>query len=152
MKSALPWFLAAALLVTPGCIVVLVRGDLDEELLGDDEGFQELRQALEGCLVDPEYDLDLSASPWHSEAEWTVRYAGTDAEGHTAFAKAKEAVLQRIEREGGVLTEQSEGPHEWSCTFEMDGEACEASVRLVENASEDPERPHQLEVVWEEDD
>jgi hypothetical protein len=60
-------------------------------------------------------------------------------------------VLARIEREGGTVTEQhDDGPHAWSCSFRLDDDPGEASVRLVENADEDDERPHQLEVVWEE--
>ena len=160
MKSTLPWLLAAPLfLLAPGCIFVHVRGDLDElwdDLEDEDDDahdFRELKEALEGCLIDPAYDFDLTASPWHAEVEWTVRYAGTGAEGHAAFARAKEAVLRRIQREGAVVTaEANEGPHAWSCEFERDGDDGEASVRLVENANEEGERPHQLEVVWEEDD
>jgi hypothetical protein len=148
--------LAASLLLAPACIIVHVRGDLDEELLGDDDGaveFAELEQALDGCLVDPEYDLDIAASPWHTEAEWTVRFAGSAEVGHAAFARTREAVLRRIERQGGTLTaEDNQGPHLWTCTFELDGEEGEASVRLVENAREHSGRPHQLKVAWEEDD
>lgn len=153
MKT-LPFLLATSLLLAPGCIIVHVRGDLDGEILGDGDNasdFRELAQALEGCLVDPEYGLEISASPWHAQAQWRVRYAGTGVEGHAAFAKAKEAVLRRIEREGAVVTEQAnEGPHAWSCSFELHDEEGEASVRLVENAHEDSDRPHLLEIAWEE--
>lgn len=154
MKSPLPWVLGTLLfLVSPSCVFVRVTGDL-EELFEDgdhESGFRELSQALAGCLADPDYDLDLVVSPWHTEAEWTVRYASAGSDGHAAFHKAREAVLARIEREGGHVTEQrDDGPHAWSCTFQMDEDPGEASVRLVENADEDDERPHQLEVVWEE--
>jgi hypothetical protein len=157
MKRLLSSILAALLAYTaPGCIYVRVTGDLDEELWDDGEdttGFQELSTALEGCLADPQYDLDLSASPWRSEAEWTVRYASAGSDGHAAFRKAREAVLQRIEREGGRVTEEHEdGPHDWTCSFRIDGEPGEASVRLVENAHSGDEHPHQLEVSWEEAD
>lgn len=158
MKNSLSWLFTGFLLAcSTGCIYVRVTGDLDEEFWGDGDGdtsgFQDLSQAVEGCLADPEYDLDLEASPWHTEAEWTVRYASAGSDGHAAFRKAKEAVLARIEREGGTLTEQhADGPHAWSCSFELDGEPGEAAVRLVENADEDDERPHQLEVSWEESD
>jgi hypothetical protein len=82
-----------------------------------------------------------------------VRYRNDGSDGHTAFRRAKQAVLARIERQGGTITEQHEdGPHAWSCSFRVDGEPGEASVRLAENASEDEERPHQLEVSWEEAD
>ncbi|NOT28863.1 MAG: hypothetical protein HOP15_00280 [Planctomycetes bacterium] len=157
MKNSLSWLLAGWLLFgSTGCIYVRVTGDLDEGFWRDDEGgagFHELKAAVGTCLADPEYDLDLAANPWRSEAEWTVRYASEGSDGHAAFHKAKEAVLARIEREGGTVTEQQDdGPHSWSCSFRLNGEPCEASVRLVENAGEDDERPHQLEVVWEESD
>jgi hypothetical protein len=156
MKSPLPWLLATLLCSTPACIIVHVRGDLDEEFLGESDhaqGFRDLKQALEGCLTDPEYDLDLSATPWHTQAEWTVRYAGTGSDGHAAFTRAREAVLRRIEHQGGTLTgETHDGPHAWSCSFLLDGDEGEASVRLAENTGEDEDRPHRLEVVWEEDD
>lgn len=157
MKTTASWLLSGLLLLgTPGCIYVRVTGDLDEDFWGeggDESGFQELSQAVEGCLVDPEYDLDLEASPWHTEAEWTVRYASEGSDGHQAFRKAREAVLGRIEREGGSVTAQrDEGLHAWSCSFRLDGEPGEASVRLVENAHEGEARPHQLEVRWEADD
>lgn len=153
MKPSGSWLLTALLALTPGCIIVHVRGDLDGELFGDDDGreFQELVQSLEGQLEDAEYDLDVSASPFHAEAEWTVRYAGTG--GHAAFVQAREAVLRRIQREGGVVTrETSQGPHAWSCVFEVEGEKGEASVRLREDAEAGERRPHELRVVWEEPD
>lgn len=156
MKNPLALALACLLaLATSGCVFVHVRGDFDEFLGdGDDEsGFLELSHALEGCLADPHYDLALVASPWRTEAEWTVRFAGAGSDGHAAFHKAREAVLARIQREGGAVTEQrDEGAHAWSCVFRMDGDPGEASVRLVENADEGEERPHRLEVVWEESD
>jgi hypothetical protein len=157
MKKSLSWLLAGFLLLgCPGCIYVRVTGDLDEEFWGDEDdqmGFHELDAALEGCLADPAYDLDLETNPWHTEAVWTVRYAGAGSDGPAAFHKAKEAVLKRIEREGGQLTEQrDDGPHAWSCSFRIDDEPGEASVELLENAGEDDERPHQLEVSWEESD
>jgi hypothetical protein len=157
MKNTLSWLLASFLaLSAPGCIFVHVTGDLDEEFWGDDEdmtGFHELSAAVDGCLVDPAYDLDLDASLWRKEAAWTVRYASEGSDGPGAFHKAKEAVLKRIEREGGTLTEQhDDGPHVWSCSFRIDDEPGEASVALVEGAREDDARPHQLEVTWEQSD
>ncbi len=155
MKNPLCWILAGVLLLAPGCIYVRVTGDHDLwDDDGDDEsGFHELSQALEGCLADPKYDLDLESNPWHTEAEWTVRYASAGSDEHAAFRKAREAVLARIERRGGTVTTQNdEGPHAWSCSFRLDGEPGKASVRLHEKAVEDSERPNQLEVVWEESD
>ncbi|HEX6884630.1 MAG TPA: hypothetical protein VF530_14745 [Planctomycetota bacterium] len=154
MKPSLAWLLTALLALTPGCIIVHVRGDLDGEFFGDDgdaREFQELVQSLEGQLEDAEYDLDVSASPFHAEAEWTVRYAGSG--GHTAFVQAREAVLRRIQRDGGsVIRETSQGPHAWTCAFEVEGEEGEASVRLREEAKSGKRRPHELRVVWEEPD
>jgi hypothetical protein len=158
MKNSLSWLLTGLLLCgSTGCIYVRVTGDLDEEFWDEDEddtaGFRDLSRAVEGCLADPAYDLDLEASLWHTEAEWTVRFGDEGSDGHAAFHRTKEAVLARIEREGGTVTGQrDQGPHAWSCSFRVDGEAGEASVRLVENAREDDERPHQLEVSWEEPD
>jgi hypothetical protein len=154
MKPFLSLILASLVsLASSGCVFVHVRGDV-EELFDDEDdesGFQELSRALEGCLSDPDYDLEMVINPWHTEAEWTVRYASAGSDGHAAFHKAREAVLARIEREGGTVTEQhDDGPHAWSCSFRLDDDPGEASVRLVENADEDDERPHQLEVVWEE--
>jgi len=157
MKNTLSWLLASFLVLsTPGCIYVRVTGDLDEDFWGNDDedmtGFQELSAAVDGCLVDPAYDLDLEASPWRQEASWTVRYASEGSDGPAAFHKAKEAVLKRIEREGGTLTEQhDDGPHAWSCSFRIDDEPGEASVALVEGVRDDA-RPNQLEVTWEETD
>ena len=153
MKPSLAWLLTALLALTPGCIIVHVRGDLDGDLFEEGEGreFHELVRNLEGQLDDAEYDLDVSASPFHAEAEWTVRYAG--AGGHTAFVQAREAVLRRIQREGGVVTrETSQGPHSWTCAFEVEGEEGEASVRLREDAEAGEQRPHELRVVWEDPD
>jgi hypothetical protein len=156
MKNQLPWMLAGILAFgSSGCIFVHVKGDLGDELWDDEDGpeFRQLRRALNDCLVDPEYDLDVAANPWHSEFDWTVHYASEGSDGHMAFRKAKEAVLQRIREEGGTLTEEeNEGPHAWSCRFRLDDEPGEASVRLTENADEDDQRPHQLEVTWEESD
>lgn len=158
MKNSLSRALIAlvVLLLSAGCIYVRVKGDLDNGFwddADDETGFHELSHALEGCLADPEYDLDIEANLWGTEADWTVRYASAGSDGHAAFCKAKEVVLARIEREGGTLTEQrDDGPHAWSCAFRLDGEPGEASVRLAENAREDDERPHQLEVSWEESD
>ncbi len=158
MKNSLSWLLAGWLLLgSSGCIYVRVTGDLGEELWddeGEDEaGFHDLRAAVEGCLVDPAFDLDMEANPWRCEAEWTVRYVADGSDGHAAFRRTREAVLARIEREGGTVTgQQDDGAHAWSCTFRLDDEPGEASVRLVEDAGEDDERPHQLEVVWEQSD
>lgn len=141
-------------LATSGCVFVRVTGDLDEVFGdGDDEsGFHELSHSLEGCLSDPDYDLDLVANPWRTEAEWTVRFASAGSDGPAAFHKAREAVLARIARERGTVAEQrDEGVHAWSCVFRKGGDPGEASVRLVENADDD-ERPHRLEIVWEESD
>jgi hypothetical protein len=137
--------------LTPGCVLVLVEGDLEDQILGEEGGFAdfpELRRALDGCVVDPDYDLRVSATPWHQEVEWTVSFCDT-SDGPAAFGKAREAVLARLEREGGTLTgEAEESPHVWSCTFRLDDEPGEASVRLVEER----QCPHRLLVVWEEDD
>ena len=157
MKPLLSWLLATLLLLpSPACIFVHVTGEPGDFLDDDDEdeaGFRELSRALEGCLADPDYDLDLVVSPWRTEATWTVRYAREGSDGHEAFHRAREAVMARIEREGGRVTEEHEdGPNVWSCSFRKDGDPGEASVRLVENAHEDEERPHQLEVDWEETD
>jgi len=154
----LPWLLAGFLLLgTPGCIYVHVSGDLDEEFWDDDDdhvGFQDLSAAVQDSLVDPRFDLNLDANPWHTEAAWTVRYGGAGSDGATAFHKAKEAVLGRIQREGGTLTTQSDdGPHAWSCSFRLeDDESGSARVRLIENADAGESRPHRLEVVWEQSD
>ena len=157
MKHALSLVLASlAALASSGCIFVRVTGDLDEGLFDDEDdesGYRELSQALADCLSDPDYDLELVINPWRTEAEWTVRYASAGSDGHAAFHKAREVVLARIEREGGTVTEQhDDGPNAWSCAFRVDDDPGEASVRLVENADEDDERPHQLEVAWEESD
>lgn len=156
MKLSLAPILASLLCIAPsGCVFVRVTGDLDGLLDDEDDesGFQDLSHALEGCISDPDYDLDLVINPWRTEAEWTVRYASAGSDGPAAFHKAREAVLARIEREGGRVTEQhADGPHAWSCSFRVEDDPGEASVRLVENAREDEERPHQLEVVWEKSD
>lgn len=154
------WLLTGVLLLaTPGCIFVRVTGDLDEEFWGDGDedddvvGCRELEAALDGCLADPKYELHLGVTPWRTEAEWTVHFASNGSDGHAAYHKVREAVLGRIAREGGVVTEQEEaGPSDWSCRFRLDGEPGEASVRLVESTGGDEERPHRLEVVWEETD
>ena len=157
MKTSSSWLLAGLLLLgTPGCIYVRVKGDLHDDFLDDEDddesGFHELDAAVEGCLADPQYDLDLNASPWHTDAKWTVRYASAGSDAHAAFRKAREAVLARIERKGGTLTEQhDDGPHVWGCSFRMDGEPGKASVQIVEKANES-ERPDQLVVAWEESD
>jgi len=157
MKHSLAVVLASLLSVaSSGCVFVRVHGDLEDRIFddGDDEsGFQDLSGALEGCLADPDYDLELVATPWHAEADWTVRYAREGSNGPAAFHRVREAVLARIAREGGTVTEEREdGPHAWSCDFRVDGDDGEASVRLVENANEDEDRPHQIELVWEEPD
>jgi hypothetical protein len=151
------WRLLTALflLASTSCIFVHVSGDLEDDFWGEDEdaGFHDLAGAVEGCLADPAFVLDLEASPWRTDAEWTVRYASEGSDGHAAYRNVKEAVLRRIEREGGTNLEQRDtGPHAWTCTFRLDGEPGEASVRLVENAGEDDERPHELVVVWEASD
>jgi len=158
MSSRTPflWLLPCLFLaVGSGCIYVQVEADdLWHELAEDDEaaGFQDLQAAVEGHLTDPASDLALVASPWHAKAEWNVRFApGSDGAG--AFHGAKEAVLRRMEREGATMTAQEdEGPHLWSCSFRIDGEPGEASVRLVEQAHEGEERPHELQVRWEQSD
>jgi hypothetical protein len=157
MKPPLSCLLATLLLLSsPGCIFVHVTGEPGDFLDDDDEdeaGFRELSAALEGCLTDPDYDLDLVVSPWRTEATWTVRYCSEGSDGHAAFHRAREAVLARIEREGGRVTgQQEDGPMAWSCSFRKDGDPGEASVRLVENEDEDDERPNLLEVDWEETD
>jgi hypothetical protein len=145
--------LAVALLLAlflPACIYVRVRGDLSEELFDEDESLFYLTDDLGGVLEDPEYDLELDASPWGTEAVWTVRYAGGQTD--EAFTQAKEAVLRRIAREGGEVTEtRDDGPGRWDCDFRIDGEPGEASVRVLDDAR-DPSRPHRLEIRWEESD
>jgi hypothetical protein len=151
MKPSLSLILASLVsLGSSGCVFVRVTGDLERLDEDDESGFQDLSRALEGCLSNPDYDLDLVISPWRTEAEWTVRYASAGSDGHAAFHKAREAVLARIERKGGRVTDQhDDGPHAWSCSFRLDDDPGEASVRLMENADEGDERPHKLEVVWE---
>lgn len=159
MKKLLPWVVVSLLpLLATSCIIVKAD-DLHGEPFGEDgddeTGFYELSAALEDCLVDPQYDLDLVVNPWSKEAEWTVRYVEEGSDEHAAFRRARAVVLARIEREGGSVTEQhGEGPHAWACSFRIGGEPCEAAVRLVENDDEDEdgERPHRLEIVWEESD
>jgi hypothetical protein len=155
MKLLPTTLLAALLLTSPACIYVRVTGDLDEGFWGGDEGdsagFNELYSAVDGCLVDPHYDLDLVASPWKTEAEWTVRYTEAGSDGHAAFHRAREAVLARIAREGGAVTrETDEGPDHWTCAFVVDDEPGEASVRRV--TEHDDGVHHRLEVAWEERD
>jgi len=156
MKNSLCWVLAGILAAgSTGCIYVHVKGDLEE--LWDDEdddgGFAELSQAVGESLVDPQYDFDLQAGFWGTDAEWTIRYAGEASDGQPAFHRIKEAVLNRIQRKGGhVRDEQLEGPHAWSCEFRVDGDRYDASVRMVEKPGEDSERPHRIEVRWEEPD
>jgi hypothetical protein len=146
-----PLALAALLgLLLPACIYVRVRGDLSEELFDEDESLFHLTHDLGGVLEDPEYDLELDASPWGTEAVWTVRYASGQTE--EAFAQAKAAVLRRIEREGGeVVSARDDGPGRWDCDFQLDGEPGEASVRVLDDAR-DASRPHRLEIRWEESD
>ena len=154
MKNSLTaWALAGLLSATSsGCIFVHVSGDLHDEFMDSDEGFPELMPELEACLKEPVYELDIDGSLWHQEASWTIAFAeGSD--GGTAFHKAREAVLARIAREGGhVVSEETEGPHAWSCTFRIDDEPGEASVELCENSNPGSHRPHELEVTWEESD
>ena len=146
--------LAALPFQTSSCVFVKVEGGFDEELWdedGDDEsGFHDLAAAVEGSLVDPKYALNLSASPWHSEAEWAVSYAPAGSDVAAAFQRAREAVIERVHREGGhVRSESDDGPLAWSCKFHIDGERGSASVRLVEDAEHGSERPDRLEVTWE---
>lgn len=160
MKNPLSWLLAGFLFLgSPACIYVRVTGDsMDEEFWGDDgffgdwsdeEGSGGLNEALRECLDDPEVDLDVEANPWRTRAEWTVSFAGPSSDGHAAFHRAKEAVLERIRHEEGVLGEQrDEGPHAWSCSFRIDGEPGEAAVRLQEDRNPGSERPHELRVSW----
>ena len=158
MKNSFSGILVGLLaLGSSGCVFVHVKGDLhdgfwDDGDGDDDGGFRELSAAVGDDLSDPQYDLSLGASPWHTDAEWTVRFADEGSNGHAAFVHAKEAVLQRISRKGGHVTEEHEdGPHVWTCGFHLDGDAGKASVRLVENARKG-DRPNQLEVTWKKSD
>lgn len=160
MKNPLSWLLAGLLFLgSPACIYVRVSGDaVDEEFWGEDgvfgnwddeEGSGGLNRALREGLTDPQVDLDVEATPWRTRAEWTVSFAGPESDGHAAFHRAKDAVLERIRREEGVVREQrDEGPHAWSCSFRIDDEPGEAAVRLVENEAPGSERPHRLRVTW----
>lgn len=154
MKNSLAtWALLALLFpASSSCIFVHVSGDLHDKFIDGDEGFPELRPELEACLKEPVYELDIDGSLWRTEASWTVAFA-EGSEGGTAFHKAREAVLARIAREGGrVVSEDSTGPHAWSCKFQKNDEPGEASVKLCENTNPGSHRPHALEVTWEESD
>ena len=146
LTAALAGILALGL---TGCIYVRVKGDISEELLHeDDDGLFHLTHDLGDELVDPAYDLDFDANLWTSEAVWTVKYADGDTD--QAFGSAKDAVLRRIERQGGEVTSSSEpGPYHWKCDFRIDGEPGEASVRRLED-EQDSTRPHRLEIRWKE--
>jgi hypothetical protein len=147
--------LGLALLASPACIYVHVTSDLDEEILGDigeDAGFPELKASLGSCVANPHYDVDLTRSPWRRSATWTVRFEEAGSDPHAAFRKAREAVLARIQREGGTVTRQEdEGPHAWSCAFRISDEPGEASVRLEEEGDEGESSPELL-VRWKRSD
>ena len=92
MKKLSSWLLSGLqLLGSIGCIYVRATGDLDGIFSGDEHddttGFHDLSRALEGCLADPAYDLDIVASPWRQEAEWTIRYRTEGSDGHAAFRR-----------------------------------------------------------------
>lgn len=145
------WLLAGLLSASSSsCIFVHVRGDLHHQFMDGDEGFPGLMDELGSCLVDPTYELDLDGSIWGMEATWTIAFAeGSD--GAKAFHVAREAVLARITRQGGKVFEQRDkGPHAWECEFVDDDGRGEASVELVLGAEPGAQRPHQLEVSWEE--
>ncbi len=133
----------------PSCFFIRVRGDLDEfaEHSGENDELLFLPNHL--ALAGAKYDLDLDATTWKTEAVWTVAYAGADTED--VFARAQEAVLHRISREGGSVTSTESFPGEWKCEFELDGEPGEASVRVLDEQP-DSARPHRLEIRWEEED
>ena len=131
------------------CIYVRVKGDLPEEMFDDeDDGLFHLTHELGDDLVDAEYDLDLDANIWTTEAVWTVRYAEGDAD--QAFRSAKDAVLRRIAQKGGEVTSSGDPePRHWTCDFRIDGEPGEASVRQLED-ERDSSRPHRIEIRWKE--
>ncbi len=140
--------LAGALVLSlSGCVYVRFRGDLAHSgLLDDDPLFP--ASELDPFLTEAGYDLDLSANLWRTKARWTVQFAGPEPD--RAFQLAREAVLRRVAREEGrVTSSHDEGAAAWRCTFELDGDPGEASVRLLEDCS-DRVRPHQLEIFWRE--
>ena len=151
MNRKLFALLAGALAVClSSCIYVRVKGNLSESGLfdGDDDDLARLTCDLEDSLGDSSYDLDVYANLWRTDAVWTVRYAEGNAD--KAFQSAKEAVLRRIDKEGGhVTTSRENGPQDWTCAFELDDEPGEASVRILadEVGSEQPQR---LEIRWKE--
>ena len=149
MNQKLAALLAGALAVClSGCIYVRVKGNLSESGLldEDDDDLLLLSRDLEDSLVDAEYALDLDANLWKTEAVWTVKYA--DGSADKAFQAAKEAVLRRINKEGGrVIRSHENGPLDWACEFELDDEPGKASVLVL--ADEDGSaRPHRLEIRW----
>ena len=152
MKKKLSLAIAVALLLgSPSCIYVNVTGDFEELIreLDEDDEFPDLVDELEECLHDPEFDLDVHANLWKTEAEWTVRYSEEGSDDHTAFRRAKQSILARVERKGGALTREVEsGPHAWECAFDLNDSDGEASVRLVEGAR-GADRGS-LEIVWKE--
>lgn len=132
------------------CIYVHAKGNLSGEFLDEDDDFFDLTCEFDDALVDPEYDLELHSNLWKTYATWRVRFAGEPADVEQAFARAREAVLRRIEREGGEVTKTHEkGSGEWGCEFRLDDEPGEASVRVLED-EEESARPHRIEVRWEE--
>jgi len=156
MKTPSLALLALLLTSAPGCVYVNVKGDLsrlNEEFLDDDDddmGFQELTGALEDCVANPKYDLDLEANLWRTKAQWTVRFGGDGDQAEAAFERTKDVIRHRVARQGGQITEEvAEGPGVWSCSFRLDDEPGEARVALAANA-EASDRPHRLDVRWRE--
>ena len=112
IKTFLSWTLSGlCLLASSGCIFVRVTGDLDDQGWGDGDddevGFHGLRTAVDGLLVDPEFDLKVTATPWKSEARWTVAYVESGSDPAAAFLRVQEAVRQRVQEEGGHITEEA---------------------------------------------
>ncbi|MSR61845.1 MAG: hypothetical protein EXS08_05315 [Planctomycetes bacterium] len=172
IKTFLGWTLSGlCLLASSGCIYVRVSGDLDDHNWGDgsdDEvGFHGLRTAVEGLLVDPDFDLKVTATPWKSEARWTVAYVETGSDPEAAFLRVQEAVRQRVQDGGGHLTGETKretaasftdagtaraAQHlEWSCDFHLDGEPGSASIEFEDRAG-DEHRSKELVLSWIEDD
>jgi len=149
MKNSISCVLAGLLaFASASCIYVRVKGDLEE--LDSDGDFAMLSRELESSICDPAYDLDIDANLWRTKAQWTIRFADEGSDPERAFRQARQAVLRRIDREGGDVTDEtSESAVAWSCSFELHNEPGEASVRLFDDRS-DEERPQRLQIRWKE--
>jgi len=171
IKTLLGWTLSGlCLLGSSGCIYVRVTGDLDHQDWGDGDdevGFHGLRTAVDGLLLEPDFDLKVTATPWKTEARWTVAYVEAGSDPEAAFLRVQEAVRQRVREKGGhvagetdrqVAASSSEAGTsggsrslEWSCTFHLDGEPGSASIEFEDRAS-DEHRSKELVLSWTEDD